>query len=143
MKGSCVFLCFDAAVTPSRLANLEKQARSLAVHQKKLEEEVLQIESRYTNKKRKFLDDAEQFRRELKRVSYRQGSVTCYSDHCGDIDVLCEYKGTAEENLPDQAISLITTPTLTIAKTVHLYIAKSVCILAKNMPIAHSSCFAS
>ena len=49
----------------------------------------------------------------------------------------------AEENLPDQAISLITTPTLTIAKTVHLYTAKSVCILAKNRPIAYSSCFAS
>ena len=41
-----VLSCCDTVVTPSRLGNLEKQARSLAVHQKKLEEEVQQIENK-------------------------------------------------------------------------------------------------
>lgn len=56
-------------VTPARLENLKKQARSLEQHQKKLEEEVHQMENRYNAKKGKFLEDAENFRREHKRVS--------------------------------------------------------------------------
>ena len=59
---------FNSVVTSARLANLEKQAQSLAIHQKKLEEEVQQIENKYNSKKAKFLEDAEHFRKELKRV---------------------------------------------------------------------------
>ena len=83
-----VLSCCDTVVTPSRLGNLEKQARSLAVHQKKLEEEVQQIENKYSNKKRKFLDDAEQFRRELKRVRATTVQIdTISSLHVSIIDV--------------------------------------------------------
>ena len=57
------------AVNPARLEALKQQAQSLAVHQKKLEDEVNQLESKYSEKRTKFLDDAERFRKELQRVS--------------------------------------------------------------------------
>ena len=57
-------------VTPSRLAALQKQAQSLALHQKKLQEEVQLLENKYTSKRARFLDDADRFRKELKRVMH-------------------------------------------------------------------------
>lgn len=58
-----------STVTSSRVDSLRFQAQSLGMHQKKLEEEVLGLEAKYTRKRNQFLDDAERFRRELKRVS--------------------------------------------------------------------------
>lgn len=55
-------------VNNARLESLKMQAESLSVHQKKLEDEVQQLEINYTNKRTQFLEDAERFRRELKRV---------------------------------------------------------------------------
>lgn len=58
------------SISLSRVDSLKTHAASLAVHQKKLEDEVCQLEDKYTGKRNQFLDDAEKFRRELKRVSY-------------------------------------------------------------------------
>ena len=59
-----------SAVSVSRLESLKLQSKSLAQHQKKLEDEVQQLETKYINKKTQFLEDAEKFRKELKRVSF-------------------------------------------------------------------------
>ena len=52
------------------------------VLQKKLESEVVKIDGQYESKKRKFLEDSEQFRRELKKASVVPMCAYYYCRRC-------------------------------------------------------------
>ncbi len=51
-----------------RLETLKEQSKSLEEPLKKLQDEVVLLDTKYINKRAKFLDDAERFRRELRKV---------------------------------------------------------------------------